>query len=47
MRLIDLLNKNLGPFSTELAEHHQAVITGGVLDLSLLRMSSIDEEERI
>jgi hypothetical protein len=47
MRVIDLLNKNLGPFSTELAEHHQSVITVGVLELMLLRASSIDGEERI
>ena len=47
MRVIDLLNKNLGPFSTDLAEHHQAVITGGVLELSLLRLSSIDDAEKL
>jgi hypothetical protein len=47
LRAIDLLNKSLGPFSTELAAHHQSVIASGVLELVLLRVSLIGDEERI
>jgi hypothetical protein len=47
MRIIDLLNKNVQPFASELAEYHQGVILTAALELSLLDLSCVPDEEKL
>jgi hypothetical protein len=47
MQVIDVLTKHTGSFSSELAEHHMTVIGTSVLELTVLRVASVSDEERL
>lgn len=47
IRLIDLLAKNLAPFSRELSKHHYKVVISTNLELGLLGLSSLSSNEQL
>jgi hypothetical protein len=47
IRLIDLMSKNLKPFSKELDEHHVKTIAVSNLEIALLSISSLSVNERL
>ena len=47
IRLIELMSKNMMPFSMELDEHHVKTVTGSQLEIALLAISSLPVKERL